>query len=120
MWLLFSFQAGPTYTLQFTFPSNTPSPKPPALLPLQPDPLLWAMFSFWEWLLLADVRWLLNKWVEVKEVVGLLAGVLESPSRLLEPLLVYAKQEWLLQRGLPIHSSIVAPVRSKIQEEVNK
>lgn len=79
MWLLFSFQADPTYTLQFTFPSNTSSAKLPALLPLQPDPLLWAMFSFWEWLLLADVRWILKKWVEVKEVVVLLAGVPRVP-----------------------------------------
>lgn len=35
-----------------------------------------------------------KKWVEAEEVVVPLAGVSESLSRLLEPLLVHAKQEW--------------------------
>lgn len=78
--------ADPTFTPQIylSFYSNH-------LCPPQPDPLLWAMCSFWEWLLLADVRW-----VEAEEevVLLLLAGVSESLSRLLEPLLIHAKQEW--------------------------
>lgn len=67
-------------------------PNHPPLLPPAPDPSLWAMWSFWEWLLLAGVgkikkEWRLKRW-------WWWWGGFESLSRLLEPLLVQAKQEW--------------------------
>lgn len=84
--LLSPFPFSPQICLSFRHPCTQTTCAPP---PLQPDPVLWAVCSFWEWLLLADVRW-----VEVEEVAVPLAGVSESLSRLLEPFLVHAKQEW--------------------------
>lgn len=75
----------------FFFPANILALKPHSPPPPRPDPSLWATWSFWEWLLLAGggknvkIAWRLGMWM---------GGGLETLSRLLEPLLAQAKQEW--------------------------
>lgn len=76
--LLFHILAVPPLILHFhPLPLHLTLPRS---LPPNYDPSRWAMWSFWEWLLMA--RWL----KQLLRKVGSIEGGLEELSRLLEPL----------------------------------